>query len=73
MKYILDGWQTWAMRSPPAWGAWIEIYSCRHSGNIGRRAPRGARLFPERPLLVGDDFVLIGFKEAEWESRLKTQ
>ena len=27
----------------------------------------------KRPLLVGDDFVLIGFKEAEWESRLKTQ
>ena len=27
----------------------------------------------KRPLLVGDDFVLIGFKEAEWESCLKTQ
>ena len=27
----------------------------------------------KRPLLVGDDFVLVGFKEAEWESRLKTQ
>jgi len=26
-----------------------------------------------RPLLVGNDFVLVGFKEAEWESRLKTQ
>ena len=26
----------------------------------------------KRPLLVGDDFVLIGFKKAEWESRLKT-
>lgn len=25
----------------------------------------------KRPLLVGDDFVLVGFKEAEWESRLK--
>ncbi len=24
-----------------------------------------------RPLLVGNDFVLVGFKEAEWESRLK--
>ena len=23
------------------------------------------------PLLVGNDFVLVGFKEAEWESRLK--
>ena len=21
---------------------------------------------------VGDDFVLVGFKKAEWESRLKT-
>ena len=27
----------------------------------------------KRPLLVSDDFVLIGFKEAEWESCLKTQ
>ena len=27
----------------------------------------------KRPLLVGDDFVLVGFKEAEWEGRLKTQ
>lgn len=24
----------------------------------------------KRPLIIGDDFVLIGFKEAEWE-RLK--
>ena len=27
----------------------------------------------KRPLLVSDDFVLVGFKEAEWESCLKTQ
>ncbi len=25
----------------------------------------------KRPLLVGEDFVLAGFKEAEWEERLK--
>ena len=25
----------------------------------------------KRPLLVDEDFVLVGFKEAEWESRLK--
>ena len=25
----------------------------------------------KRPLLVGDDFVLIGFKEAEWIEKLK--
>ena len=25
----------------------------------------------KRPLLVGDDFVLVGFKEAEWERVLK--
>lgn len=25
----------------------------------------------KRPLLVDDDFVLVGFKKAEWESRLK--
>ena len=24
----------------------------------------------KRPILVGEDFVLVGFKEAEWESRL---
>ena len=27
----------------------------------------------KRPLLIWDDFVLVGFREAEWESRLKTQ
>lgn len=27
----------------------------------------------KRPLLIGDDFVLVGFREAEWESRLKTK
>ena len=25
------------------------------------------------PLLVGDDFVLVGFKEAEWDDVLKAQ
>ncbi len=25
----------------------------------------------KRPLLVGDDFVLVGFREAQWESVLK--
>lgn len=25
----------------------------------------------KRPLIVGDDFVLIGFKEADWEQKLK--
>ena len=24
----------------------------------------------KRPLLVGDDFVLVGFKEAEWEAKV---
>ncbi len=24
----------------------------------------------KRPLLIGDDFVLVGFKETEWEKRL---
>ena len=27
----------------------------------------------KRPLLIGDDFVLVGFKEAEWESRLNSK
>lgn len=26
-----------------------------------------------RPLLVGNDFVLVGFREAEWAERLKTK
>lgn len=26
-------------------------------------------MLAKRPLLVGDDFVLIGFKEAEWEKK----
>ena len=25
----------------------------------------------KRPLLIGDDFVLVGFKESEWEKLLK--
>lgn len=25
----------------------------------------------KRPLLVADDFVLVGFKQAEWEAQLK--
>ena len=25
----------------------------------------------KRPLLVGDDFVLVGFKETEWEEKLE--
>lgn len=24
----------------------------------------------KRPLVIGDDFVLVGFKEAEWQSQL---
>ena len=24
----------------------------------------------KRPILVGDDFVLVGFKEADWEAKL---
>lgn len=27
----------------------------------------------KRPLLVGDDFVLVGFKEAEWARRLTAE
>lgn len=25
----------------------------------------------KRPIIVGEDFVLVGFKEEEWEHRLK--
>lgn len=28
-------------------------------------------LLVKRPILVGEDFVLVGFKEAEWGARLK--
>ena len=27
----------------------------------------------KRPLLVGDDFVLVGFKESEWAVRVKNE
>ena len=27
----------------------------------------------KRPLVIGEDFVLVGFKEAEWADRLKTE
>ena len=27
----------------------------------------------KRPLLVGDDFILVGFKETQWAERLKSQ
>lgn len=27
----------------------------------------------KRPLVIGNDFVLVGFKETEWELRLKTE
>lgn len=27
-------------------------------------------LLVKRPLIIGDDFILIGFKEAEWEKKL---
>jgi arsenate reductase len=25
----------------------------------------------KRPLVIGDDFVLVGFKESEWKEKLK--
>ena len=25
----------------------------------------------KRPMMIGDDFVLVGFKEADWEEKLK--
>ncbi|MDR1732495.1 MAG: arsenate reductase family protein [Synergistaceae bacterium] len=28
-------------------------------------------LLVKRPLLIGDDFALVGFRESEWEARLK--
>ena len=27
----------------------------------------------KRPLAIGDDFVLLGFREAEWEEKLKKE
>ena len=30
----------------------------------------GDGMLIKRPLLVGDDFVLTGFRQAEWEARL---
>jgi len=25
----------------------------------------------KRPMIIGDDFIMVGFKEAEWEEKLK--
>ena len=44
--------------SRPSRGAWIQM--------------RMAAATVVRSPLVGNDFVLVGFKKAEWESRLKT-
>ena len=30
-----------------------------------------AGMLVKRPMLIGDDFVLVGFKEAEWEKMLE--
>ena len=30
----------------------------------------GDGMLVKRPLLIGDDFVLVGFKEAEWQEKL---
>jgi len=27
--------------------------------------------YTKRPMMIGDDFVLVGFKEAAWEGKLK--
>lgn len=27
----------------------------------------------KRPLVVGENFILLGFKQAEWEAKLNTQ
>ena len=31
----------------------------------------GAKTWLKRPLLIGDDFVLVGFKESDWGMKLK--
>ena len=38
-------------------------------GQIALLATDG--MLVKRPLLVGDDFVLTGFRQAEWEEKLK--
>ena len=32
-----------------------------------------AGMLVKRPLLIGNDFVLVGFREADWTKRLKTE
>ena len=68
-------------RSRPARGAWIEISrrSCCWNG-LPSRPSRGAWIQMRmasatvvRSPLVGDDFVLVGFKETEWTEQQKTQ
>ena len=35
--------------------------------------PKCKHLLVKRPLLASDNFVLVGFKEAEWAEQLKPQ
>lgn len=37
-------------------------------GHVDQPAQCADGMLVKRPLLVGDDFVLIGFKEEEWEA-----
>lgn len=46
-----------------------KLASMGEEEQIGLLASDG--MLVKRPLLVGEDFVLVGFREAEWKERLK--
>ena len=46
----------------------VIIAGCRDFSNYALLAENG--MMVKRPLVVGDDFVLVGFKEVEWERAL---
>ncbi len=37
------------------------------------KLPKADRMLVKRPLLIGEDFVLVGFKESEWSEKTMTK
>ena len=48
--------------------AWLDAHGVAYADAYALLAENG--MMVKRPLVVGDDFVLVGFKEVEWERAL---
>ena len=38
---------------------------------VGCKRNRSDGMLVKRPMVIGEEFVLVGFKEADWEEKLK--